>query len=206
MCGIVGYVGSQEAGPIIFDGLRRLEYRGYDSAGIAVLNGNAIEICRAVGKLDNLEVALAERPLSGCLGIGHTRWATHGKPAEHNAHPHQDCAGDVVVVHNGIVENYVALRQALIAEGHRFRSETDTEVIAHLVEKLRNEGHTLEDAVRLALLQLRGNHAILVMDRRAPNQLVTARVGNAGGITVGLADGATLVASDLPAILDHTRT
>ena len=206
MCGIVGYVGSRDAGPIIFGGLRRLEYRGYDSAGIAVLNGEAIEICRAVGKLDNLELALVERPLHGRIGIGHTRWATHGKPTEHNAHPHHDCAGNIVVVHNGIVENYVVLRNELIAEGHVFRSETDTEVIAHLVEKLREEGHSLADAVRQALPRLRGNHAILVMDRRVPDLLVTARVGNAGGITIGLGDGETLIASDQPAILDHTRT
>src|SRR5438105_4375068 len=159
MCGIVGYVGPREAGPIIFDGLRRLEYRGYDSAGIAVLNGKGVATRRAVGKLDNLQAVLAEDPLRGRMGIGHTRWATHGKPAEHNAHPHTDCTGNVVVVHNGIVENYVALRQQLIAEGHTFKSETDTEVIAHLVEKLRGAGLALEEAVRRTLLQLKGNEA-----------------------------------------------
>src|SRR5215217_2973058 len=205
MCGIVGYVGPRQACPLIFEGLRRLEYRGYDSAGIAVLNGIGVDVRRAVGKLDNLGAALAEHPLSGQVGIGHTRWATHGKPAEHNAHPHTDCSGDVVVVHNGIVENYVQLRQQLIAEGHTFKSETDTEVIAHLVEKLRREGLPLAEAVRAALGQLRGNEAILVMDRTEPGVLVTARLGNAGGITIGLSDGETLIASDLPAVLDHTR-
>jgi glucosamine--fructose-6-phosphate aminotransferase (isomerizing) len=206
VCGIVGYVGPRQAGPLIFEGLRRLEYRGYDSAGIAVLNGGGVDVRRAVGKLDNLQSALAEQPLHGTVGIGHTRWATHGKPAEHNAHPHTDCSGNIVVVHNGIVENYVQLKQALIVEGHRFKSETDTEVIAHLVEKLRGEGLSLEQAVRKAIGQMRGNQAILVMDRRQPDQLVTARLGNAGGITVGLCDGEMLVASDLPALLDYTRT
>ena len=206
MCGIVGYVGPRQAGPIIFDGLRRLEYRGYDSAGIAVLDRDEVDVRRAVGKLDNLASALAEEPLHGTSGIGHTRWATHGKPAEHNAHPHTDCRGNVVVVHNGIVENYVVLKQTLAAEGHTFRSETDTEVIAHLVEKHRAAGLDLEQSVRTALGQMRGNHAIVVMDRRLPGQLVAARLGNAGGITVGLADGETFVASDLPALLDHTRT
>jgi glucosamine--fructose-6-phosphate aminotransferase (isomerizing) len=205
MCGIVGYVGPRQAGPLIFEGLRRLEYRGYDSAGIAVLDGARVDVRRAVGKLDNLGAALAEQPLSGQVGIGHTRWATHGKPSEHNAHPHTDCTGDVVVVHNGIVENYVQLRQELVAEGHTFRSETDTEVIAHLVEKLRAEGLSLEESVRRTLGRLRGNEAILVMDRSEPGVLVTARLGNAGGITIGLADGEMLVASDLPAVLDHTR-
>ncbi|HEY3078266.1 MAG TPA: glutamine--fructose-6-phosphate transaminase (isomerizing), partial [Chloroflexota bacterium] len=205
MCGIVGYVGPRQAGPIVFEGLRRLEYRGYDSAGIAVLDGGAIAVRRAVGKLDNLGAALAAEPLHGAMGIGHTRWATHGKPAEHNAHPHTDCARDVVVVHNGIVENYVPLRQALIGEGHRFASETDTEVFAHLIEKLRADGLDLPEAVRRALAQTRGNQAILVMDRRVPGTVVAARLGNAGGLTVGLAPGETFVASDLPAILDHTR-
>jgi glucosamine--fructose-6-phosphate aminotransferase (isomerizing) len=205
MCGIVGYVGPREAGPLIFAGLRRLEYRGYDSAGIAVLDGGGVDVRRAVGKLDSLGAALAEAPLAGRMGIGHTRWATHGRPAEHNAHPHTDCGGEVVVVHNGIVENYVPLRQQLIAEGHTFHSETDTEVIAHLVERLRREGRSLAEAVRATLGLLRGNEAVLVMDRREPGVLVTARLGNAGGITIGLADGEMLIASDLPAVLDHTR-
>jgi glucosamine--fructose-6-phosphate aminotransferase (isomerizing) len=205
MCGIVGYVGPRQAGPIIFDGLRRLEYRGYDSAGIAVLDGDGIDRRRAVGKLDNLQVALQSEPLHGAMGIGHTRWATHGKPSEHNAHPHTDCATNVVVVHNGIVENYVPLRQTLIDEGHTFASETDTEVFAHMVEKLRAEGLDLPEAVRQTLGLTRGNHAILVMDRRVPGTIVAARLGNAGGLTVGLADDETFVASDLPAILDHTR-
>jgi glucosamine--fructose-6-phosphate aminotransferase (isomerizing) len=205
MCGIVGYVGPRQAGPIIFDGLRRLEYRGYDSAGIAVLDGDVIDRRRAVGKLDNLQVALQGEPLRGVMGIGHTRWATHGKPSEHNAHPHTDCETNVVVVHNGIVENYVPLRQMLLDEGHTFASETDTEVFAHLVEKLRGEGLDLPEAVRRALGLARGNHAILVMDRRVPGTIVAARLGNAGGLTVGLADDETFVASDLPAILDHTR-
>jgi glucosamine--fructose-6-phosphate aminotransferase (isomerizing) len=205
MCGIVGYVGPREAGPIIFEGLRRLEYRGYDSAGIAVLNGDGVGVRRAVGKLDNLRAVLAESPLHGHVGIGHTRWATHGRPAEHNAHPHTDCTGDVVVVHNGIVENYVQLRDELRASGHTFQSETDTEVIAHLVEQLRGEGLDLAEALRRALRRMKGNHAVLAMDRREPGVLVTARLGNAGGITVGLARGETFVASDLPAVLDHTR-
>ncbi|HEV8633386.1 MAG TPA: glutamine--fructose-6-phosphate transaminase (isomerizing) [Chloroflexota bacterium] len=190
---------------MLFEGLRRLEYRGYDSAGIAVLDGDGIAVRRAVGKLDNLQAALADQPLRGAMGIGHTRWATHGKPAEHNAHPHTDCARDVVVVHNGIVENYVPLRQALIGEGHGFASETDTEVFAHMIEKLRADGVELPEAVRRALAQTRGNQAILVMDRREPGMIVAARLGNAGGLTIGLAQGETFVASDLPAILDHTR-
>src|SRR5688500_4434233 len=161
MCGIVGYVGPRQAGPLIFDGLRRLEYRGYDSAGIAGLDGGAIDRGRAVGKLDNLPTALSTEPLSGQMGIGHTRWATHGKPSEHNAHPHTDCETNVVVVHNGIVENYVLLRQALLDAGHTFASETDTEVFAHYVEKLRAEGHDLPEAVRRTLAETRGNHAIL---------------------------------------------
>ncbi|TAK22372.1 MAG: glutamine--fructose-6-phosphate transaminase (isomerizing) [Chloroflexota bacterium] len=205
MCGIVGYVGHRDAGTILYDGLRRLEYRGYDSAGIAVLEGGEVEIRRAVGKLDALREALDREPLSGAMGIGHTRWATHGRPAEHNAHPHADCHGNVVVVHNGIVENYVALRDTLRADGHRFASETDTEVIAHLLEKWRGLGHDLPEALCRTLAELRGNHAILAIDRRVPDLIVAARLGNAGGLTIGFGKGETFVASDLPAILDHTR-
>src|SRR5581483_5325947 len=155
MCGIVGYIGSRDAVPLIVDGLRRLEYRGYDSAGVAVLNGHkCLEIRRASGKLRNLEEAIRTKPLSGLYGIGHTRWATHGRPTEENAHPHRDCKGEIVVVHNGIVENYLSLRKQLTAEGHTFKTETDTEVIAHLVEKHLNG--RLEHAVRTALKQVSG--------------------------------------------------
>src|SRR5689334_24832938 len=159
MCGIVGYIGDQKAVPIILDGLKRLEYRGYDSAGIAVLeDGNLLAVRRAQGKLRNLEDVLRQSPIEGHYGIGHTRWATHGRPTEENAHPHRDCHGDIVVVHNGIVENYLALRKQLTAEGHRFKTETDTEVIAHLVEKYLDG--KLEDAVRRALKDIHGVFAI----------------------------------------------
>src|SRR5947199_10710869 len=159
MCGIVGYIGSREAVPVIVDGLRRLEYRGYDSAGVAVFSGgNSLEVRRASGKLCNLEEVIRANPLSGLYGIGHTRWATHGRPTEENAHPHRDCKGEIVVVHNGIVENYLALRKQLTAEGHAFKTETDTEVVAHLIEKHLNGN--LEDAVRKALKQISGVFAV----------------------------------------------
>ncbi|MDQ2843607.1 MAG: class II glutamine amidotransferase, partial [Acidobacteriota bacterium] len=176
MCGIVGYIGSREAVPLIVDGLRRLEYRGYDSAGVAVLNPeNDLEVRRASGKLRNLEDVIRNRPLSGSYGIGHTRWATHGRPTEENAHPHRDCHGRIVVVHNGIVENYLALRKQLTAEGHTFKTETDTEVIAHLVEKYLNG--KLEDAVRAALKEIHGVFAISVISSSDPHKIVAARSG-----------------------------
>ena len=206
MCGIVGYVGPRQATPIIFDGLKRLEYRGYDSAGIAVIGQDGrIGIRRDVGKLANLERKLDESPLQGCVGIGHTRWATHGSPSETNAHPHTDCTGDLVVIHNGIVENFAALRQELIAQGHKFASETDTEVIVHLVEQFMLDGQPFEAAARSALLRLKGAQAVVLMDRRQPDRLIASRIGNAGGVTVGVGQGEMFVASDLPAILDHTR-
>ncbi|MBM4418966.1 MAG: glutamine--fructose-6-phosphate transaminase (isomerizing) [Chloroflexi bacterium] len=205
MCGIVGYVGGRPAASILFEGLRRLEYRGYDSAGLALVDGGVLQIRRAVGKLDRLGAVLEEGLPRGTIGIGHTRWATHGRPEERNAHPHTDCHSDIVIVHNGIVENYVDLRRALIAEGHPFASDTDTEVIVHLLEKLRARGNDLGRALFEAISLLRGNHAILALDRRSPGEIVAARVGNAGGLTVGRAEGETLVASDLPAILEHTR-
>jgi glucosamine--fructose-6-phosphate aminotransferase (isomerizing) len=202
MCGIVGYVGPRAATPILIDGLRRLEYRGYDSAGLAVHDGKAIEVVRAVGKLSHLDDALAKRPLPGSTGIGHTRWATHGRPSEHNAHPHS--AGDVAVVHNGIIENHVALRQALEADGVRFSSDTDTEIVAHLVDRaLRSGAPTLFDAVRAALAQVRGAYAIAVVSRAAPDRLVVAK--SASPLVLGLGDGETLCGSDIPAILGHTR-
>lgn len=202
MCGIVGYIGPQEAVPIILDGLKRLEYRGYDSAGIAVLNAQeGLVIRRASGKLRNLEEVLKLSPVSGCYGVGHTRWATHGRPTEENAHPHRDCHGDIVVVHNGIVENYLALKKQLTEEGHVFVTETDTEVIAHLVEK-HYDGN-LENAVRDSVRQLAGVFALSVISRKDPGKIVAARSGPP--VVVGLGEGEYFVASDVPAILSHTR-
>ncbi|MFB0545364.1 MAG: glutamine--fructose-6-phosphate transaminase (isomerizing) [Anaerolineae bacterium] len=205
MCGIVGYVGPREAAPIVIEGLRRLEYRGYDSAGLAVIQDGRVAVRRDVGKLSNLEAALAESPVHGQVGIGHTRWATHGKPSRRNAHPHIDCKGEVVVIHNGIVENFLPLRQELTAQGHAFTSETDTEVIPHLVEKYLAEGSDLESAVRRALHCIKGAHAIAVMSCREPDKIIAARLGNAGGITIGVGQGEMFIASDMPAILEHTR-
>jgi len=202
MCGIVGYVGTQRAVPIILDGLKRLEYRGYDSAGVAVYcDDGSLGIRRASGKLRNLEDALQLDPVDGASGIGHTRWATHGRPTEENAHPHRDCTGDIVVVHNGIVENYLQLKDQLQREGHTFKTETDTEVIAHLVEKYF-EGN-LEQAVRAAVKQLRGVFALSVLCRKDPNKIVAAREGPP--VVIGLGNGEYFVASDVPAILSHTR-
>jgi glucosamine--fructose-6-phosphate aminotransferase (isomerizing) len=202
MCGIVGYIGPKKAVPIILDGLRRLEYRGYDSAGIAVLEENGcLTVRRASGKLRNLEDALKLSPIDGGYGIGHTRWATHGRPTEENAHPHRDCHGDIVVVHNGIVENYLKLKQELTDEGHRFVTETDTEVIAHLVEKYYDGN--LENAVRDAVRKLTGVFALSVISRKDPNKIVAARSGPP--VVVGLGDGEYFVASDVPALLSYTR-
>mgnify|MGYP001101557099 CR=1 FL=1 len=205
MCGIVGYVGSREATPIVFEGLKRLEYRGYDSAGIAVIQDGRIAIRRDVGKLVNLGEQLKAKPVTGTIGIGHTRWATHGKPSQMNAHPHVDCNREVVIVQNGIVENYRRLRQELKAEGHRFASETDTEVIVHLVERYLSQGASLEVAVRMAMGKIEGAQAIVVMSTREPDKLIAARLGNAGGVTVGLGQGEMFVASDIPAILEYTQ-
>ena len=206
MCGIVGYVGPRSAGKVVLDGLKKLEYRGYDSAGIAVLNGdNKVEIRRSVGKISKLERLVEESPLDGQIGIGHTRWATHGRPTSYNAHPHTDCTGEIVLVHNGIVENFLDLKEMLLAEGHEFSSETDTEVIVHLVEKYMDEGEPFEEAVRMALNRLKGAQAVVVVSTREPGKLVAARIGNAGGISVGVGDGEMFLASDMPAILEHTR-
>jgi glucosamine--fructose-6-phosphate aminotransferase (isomerizing) len=205
MCGIVGYVGSREATPIVFEGLKRLEYRGYDSAGIAVLQDGKIAIRRDVGKLVNLGNLLESEPITGQIGMGHTRWATHGKPCQMNAHPHLDCTGEVVVIQNGIVENYRTLRRELMAENHRFASETDTEVIVHLVEREMARGTDLVAAVQCMLKQIEGAHAIVVMSSHEPDKLVAARLGNAGGVTIGLGQGEMFVASDIPAILEHTQ-
>jgi len=205
MCGIVGYIGEQDSTPIILNGLKRLEYRGYDSAGIAVLANGHIEIRRDAGKLAHLEALVTETPLHGKIGIGHTRWATHGEPNARNAHPHIGSTGEFVVVHNGIVENYLALKEELVAEGTDFKSETDTETIVHLVEKFYSNEGSLVEAVRKTLRQLKGAHGIVVMSSREPDKIVAARVGNAGGVVIGLGEGENFVASDLPAILEHTR-
>ncbi len=201
MCGIVGYIGDRKAVPIILDGLKRLEYRGYDSAGLAVLEDGNLAVRRASGKLRNLEDCIRMSPVDGSYGIGHTRWATHGRPTEENAHPHRDCKGDIVVVHNGIVENYLALKTQLQAEGHKFVTETDTEVIAHLIEKYFDGN--LEEAVRKAVRELKGVFALAVISRSDPNKIVAAR--NGPPVVVGLGDGEYFVASDVPAILSHTR-
>jgi glucosamine--fructose-6-phosphate aminotransferase (isomerizing) len=205
MCGIVGYVGSRDATPIITAGLKRLEYRGYDSAGLAVIENSHIEVRRDAGKLSRLEALLAERPIHGPIGIGHTRWATHGEPSERNAHPHLGATGDVVVVHNGIVENFSALKEELVAEGARFRSDTDTEVIVHLVERYLDAGNDLPAAARKAIGHLRGAHGIVLLSAREPDKIVAARIGNAGGVVLGVGQDEMFVASDIPAILEHTR-
>ncbi len=202
MCGIVGYIGTRKAVPIILEGLKRLEYRGYDSAGLAVYCGDdQLAVRRAKGKLRNLEETIRMNPVEGTFGIGHTRWATHGRPTEENAHPHRDCKGDIVVVHNGIVENYLPLKQRLQAEGHEFKTETDTEVIAHLVEK-HFQGN-LEQAVRAAVKELTGVFALAVISRSDPDKIVAARSGPP--VVIGIGDDEYFVASDVPAILTHTQ-
>ncbi len=207
MCGIVGYIGTADATSIILDGLQRLEYRGYDSAGVSVLNGKGIEIRRDVGKLNNLRARVLADPIYGTIGIGHTRWATHGAPAEHNAHPHISMTGGFVLVHNGIVENYLEIREELAAEGVTFSSETDTEVIVQLIERTAHAYPDIDlaEVVRRAVLRLRGAHAIVVMSRAEPDRLVVVRIGNAGGVALGLGEGEMYIASDIPAILEYTR-
>jgi glucosamine--fructose-6-phosphate aminotransferase (isomerizing) len=202
MCGIVGYIGTREAVPIILGGLKRLEYRGYDSAGLAVAGADrALTVRRASGKLRNLEDSIRMSPIKGAYGIGHTRWATHGRPTEENAHPHRDCTGQIVVAHNGIVENYLALKQQLQEEGHKFVTETDTEIIAHLVEK--HFTGNLDSAVRAAIRELTGVFALAVLSSSDPNKIVAARSGPP--VVIGLGDREFFIASDVPAILSHTR-
>ncbi len=215
MCGIIGYIGDKQVLPILIDGLRRLEYRGYDSAGVAVVRNGTIELRRSAGKLSRLEEALKDNPLElqgGEYGIGHTRWATHGRPTEENAHPHRDCSGQIVVVHNGIIENYLDLKRQLEKEGHRFVTETDTEIVAHLVEREMKRSPSeaggathdgLENAVRRALLYLRGLFALVLISADDPHKIVTVR--NGPPIVVGLGDNEFFVASDIPAVLSHTR-
>jgi glucosamine--fructose-6-phosphate aminotransferase (isomerizing) len=202
MCGIIGYIGARPVLPVLIEGLRRLEYRGYDSAGVALVDGGRLDVRRSPGKLARLEAALASEPITGTYGLGHTRWATHGRPTEENAHPHRDCSGRIVVVHNGIVENYLELKADLEQQGHRFVTETDTEIVAHLVEReMRGDG--LEAAVRRALAQLRGLFAIVLISADEPDTIVAAR--NGPPVVIGLGDAEYFVASDIPAILSHTR-
>ena len=201
MCGIVGYLGNKRVVPVILDGLKRLEYRGYDSAGIAVINNGHLEMRRTSGKLRNLEEAIRLNPIDGSYGIGHTRWATHGRPTEENAHPHRDCTGNIVVVHNGIIENYLPIKNQLIAEGHKFVTETDTEVIAHLIEKHSNG--SLESAVLKTVQEIKGLFALAIISTKDPDKIVAVRSGPPA--IVGLGTDEFFVASDVPAVLPHTR-
>ncbi|MFA6002706.1 MAG: glutamine--fructose-6-phosphate transaminase (isomerizing) [Elusimicrobiota bacterium] len=214
MCGIVGYAGKQQASPLIVAGLKRLEYRGYDSAGVAVIKDGGIQRCRAAGKLANLEAVLKKSPLAGTVALGHTRWATHGKPSEENAHPHCDCTGEVVVIHNGIIENYIELKERLAAAGHQFASETDTEVVAHLIEEkikgLAGSGvknamtePVIFEATRLALNDVKGAYALAVLWAKAPGVIIAAKT--ASPLIIGLGEGENFLASDVPAFLAHTR-
>lgn len=205
MCGIVGYVGAREATPIIYNGLKRLEYRGYDSAGLAVIEDGSIQIRRDAGKLENLARLIEEDPVHGNIGIGHTRWATHGVPNARNAHPHVGASGQVVVVHNGIVENFVSLKEELQAEGVTFQSDTDTEIIVQLVDRYLAADMDLAEAARQAISHLRGAHGIVLLSLAEPDKIVAARVGNAGGVVIGQGEQEMFIASDLPAILEHTR-
>jgi glucosamine--fructose-6-phosphate aminotransferase (isomerizing) len=202
MCGIIGYIGAKPVVPVLLDGLRRMEYRGYDSAGVALVSPEGINLRRSAGKLINLENAIRNEPVDGLYGVGHTRWATHGRPTEENAHPHRDCTGKIVVVHNGIIENYLELKHELQAQGHAFKTETDTEIVAHLVEReMQRDG--LEQAVRRALIYMRGMFAIVLVSLDDPEKIVAVR--NGPPIVVGLGDNEFFVASDIPAILSHTR-
>ena len=202
MCGIIGYIGSKPVVPVLLDGLRRMEYRGYDSAGVALVGKHGIELRRSAGKLANLEHTIESEPVDGLYGVGHTRWATHGRPTEENAHPHRDCTGRIVVVHNGIIENYLELKAELQRQGHDFKTETDTEIVAHLVEReMKEDG--LDNAVRRALKLMRGMFALVLVSAEDPEKIVAVR--NGPPIVVGLGKDEFFVASDIPAILSHTR-
>jgi glutamine---fructose-6-phosphate transaminase (isomerizing) len=206
MCGIVGYIGSRDATPIILNGLKRLEYRGYDSAGLAIVNGDQLEVRKDAGKLSQLVDLVYKSPINGAPGIGHTRWATHGAPNARNAHPHLGQNKRVVVVQNGIVENFLELKDELMAEGVQFQSETDTETIVHLVERHLSMGVGLVEAARRTFNQIEGANVVVLMSADEPDKIVTARVGNAGGVVLGLGDGENFIASDTPAIMEHTRS
>ena len=206
MCGIVGYIGPRDATPIILNGLKRLEYRGYDSAGLAVIENGEIAVRRDAGKLGKLVELVAHSPVSGSPGIGHTRWATHGAPSARNSHPHMGNSGRVVVVHNGIVENYVRLKEELTSEGATFSSDTDTETIVHLVERYLATGLGLVEAARKTFQEIEGNHGVVLMSSEEPETIICARIGNAGGVVIGLGEGENFIASDIPALLEYTRS
>ncbi|MGZ4778919.1 MAG: glutamine--fructose-6-phosphate transaminase (isomerizing), partial [Thermoanaerobaculia bacterium] len=203
MCGIIGYVGTRDVVPVLIGGLKKLEYRGYDSAGIAVVNSNGVEVVRAEGKLSNLEGKLAGRNLPGTFGMGHTRWATHGKPNENNAHPHRDCTGQIVVIHNGIIENFLSLKQRLQKEGHEFRTETDTEVVAHLIEENMKNGTKFIEAVKKTLKELEGHYALVMIDGNEPGTIVAAKQGPP--LVIGLGENENIIASDVAPLLAYTR-
>jgi len=203
MCGIIGYVGTRDVVPVLIGGLKKLEYRGYDSAGIAVVNGSGVEIVRAEGKLANLESKLGEKTLNGSFGMGHTRWATHGKPNENNAHPHRDCTGSVVVIHNGIIENFLTLKKDLQAKGHEFKTETDTEVVAHLIEEKMKDGTKFVDAVRKSLKEFEGHYALVIINGNEPGTIIAAKQGPP--LVIGLGEGENIVASDVAPLLSYTR-
>jgi glucosamine--fructose-6-phosphate aminotransferase (isomerizing) len=203
MCGIIGYVGTRDVVPVLIGGLKKLEYRGYDSAGIAVVNGSGVEVVRAEGKLSNLETKLGAKPIKGSFGMGHTRWATHGKPNENNAHPHRDCSGQIVVIHNGIIENFLPLKQRLQKAGHEFKTETDTEVVAHLVEEHMKDGTKFADAVRKTLKELEGHYALVMIDGSEPGTIIAAKHGPP--LVVGLGENENIVASDVAPLLGYTR-
>lgn len=203
MCGIIGYVGTRDVVPVLLGGLKKLEYRGYDSAGIAVVNGEGVDVVRAEGKLSNLESKLNDHPLHGSFGMGHTRWATHGKPNENNAHPHRDCSGEVVVIHNGIIENFLPIKQRLQKAGHEFKTETDTEVVAHLIEENMKDGTKFVDAVRKTLKELDGHYALVMIDGSEPGTIVAAKQGPP--LVVGLGENENIIASDVAPLLAYTR-
>lgn len=205
MCGIVGYIGNRNATPIILEGLEKLEYRGYDSAGIAVIEDKKIKVRRDSGKVSRLIKLAKDQPISGSPGIGHTRWATHGEPSEKNAHPHIGYNGKVVLVHNGIVENYLEIKNELLDKGVKFISDTDTETIVHLIEKHLDDGYSLEESVRKTLERIKGAHGIVVISTNDPEKIIAARIGNAGGVVIGLGKGENFIASDIPAILSYTN-
>ena len=201
MCGIVGYIGKKQATPFLIEGLTKLEYRGYDSAGIAVYDGENIRVEKAVGRLSALVDKISQDEPKGALGIGHTRWATHGRPSDLNAHPHSDCTGDFVVVHNGIIENYLSIKEELLAKGHTFHSETDTEVVAHLLEELYDGD--FESSVRAVLKRVEGSYSLVFMSKKHPDRLICAKRENP--LVVGLGDNENFIASDIPAIIGRTR-